>query len=485
MSFCAHALKTPASLPKLGSPTCGSLPWKYPQPTGWVFHDHRTGAQGRVPYDSPYRHSDLGSDDPDLLAKQAQSIPWERAAQPSEIARLAVFPASSDADYVTNAYVMNGGLMRNLGQRAVSGAPELNSPRRLADADFGVCRAMRRSALSPMVLSVVLLAGLTACTAGPPTAPGASPPTAAPPAPPPAATAAGGYADLVARAEPSVVTVRTDAGLGSGVVFRPDVVLTNQHVVAGASQVTIGYADGTSSPGTVLATDVVTDLALIRTERTGLPVPEYRVELPRPGDVALALGSPLGFEGTVTAGIVSGLSRDIPGSAAQTQSLVDLIQTDAAISPGNSGGALIDTAGRVIGINEAYIPPDVGAVSIGFAIPSATAVDVAEQLLVDGTADHPYLGVSLSRLTPAIRQSLGVRSESGVLVLGVDPGGPAASAGVLEGDVITALVGQPVDSLEELLGTLRGTEPGKPVSITIERGGELRTVTVTIGRRSS
>ncbi|MGH3614554.1 MAG: S1C family serine protease [Pseudonocardia sp.] len=336
--------------------------------------------------------------------------------------------------------------------------------------------------LSSVALSVVLLAGLTACTAGPATAPDSSPPVAAPPG---TDTTAGGYADLVDRVEPSVVTVRTGTGQGSGVVFRPDVVLTNQHVVADVSQVSIGYADGTTSPGTVLATDIVTDLAVIRTERTGLPVPEYGIELPRPGDVALALGSPLGFEGTVTAGIVSGLNRAIPGSAAQTQSLVDLIQTDAAISPGNSGGALIDTAGRVIGINEAYIPPNVGAVSLGFAIPSATAVDVAEQLLADGTADHPYLGASLGRLTPAIRQSLGVRAESGVLVLGVDPGGPVANAGVLEGDVITSLVERAVDSLEELLGALRGTEPGRPVSITVERGGELQTLTVIIGTRSS
>lgn len=157
--------------------------------------------------------------------------------------------------------------------------------------------------------------------------------------------------------------------------------------------------------------------------------------------MVLAIGSPLGFLGTVTAGIVSGLGREIPGSAARTFALVDLIQTDAAISSGNSGGALLDTEDRVVGINEAYIPPAADAVSLGFAIPSATAVDVAEQLLADGTAPHPSLGVSVGGLTPAIKQRLGVQADAGALVIEVDPGGPAAVAGLRPGDVITAVAG--------------------------------------------
>lgn len=313
----------------------------------------------------------------------------------------------------------------------------------------------------------VLASVLTGCTAVGPAAP------------------TGGYADLVERIAPSVVTVRTDIGSGSGVVFRPDVVLTNQHVVGEDTTVSIEYADGTSSPGTVLATDAVTDLAVVRTERVGLPVPQYRTELPRPGEIVLTLGSPLGFENTVTAGIVSGLNRQIPGSAAQSRALVDLIQTDAALSPGNSGGALIDTAGRVVGINEAYIPPAAGAVSLGFAIPAATAVDVAEQLLADGTATHPFLGVSLGRLTPVIRQALNIEVETGALVLGVTPGGPAAAAGVRSGDVVVALAGKPVRSVEDLLGALRATEPGQQVPLTIaRRGGERQELTVTIGTQN-
>ncbi|MGH3906569.1 MAG: S1C family serine protease [Pseudonocardiaceae bacterium] len=330
------------------------------------------------------------------------------------------------------------------------------------------------AALGGLLTGVLLL---TACTTQDAGAPPGVPAAAAPPA-------SAGYADVVERLEPSVVTVRTDRGLGSGVVFRSDVVLTNQHVVADAGTVVIEYADGTSSPGEVLATDAVTDLAVVRTERTGLPVPQYRTQLPRPGEVVLALGSPLGFENSVTAGIVSGLNRTIPGSAAQTRALVDLIQTDAAISPGNSGGALLDAAGQVIGINEAYIPPAAGAVSLGFAIPAATAVNIAEQLLADGTATHPYLGVSLGRLTPQIARALDVGVDAGALVLGVEPGGPAATAGVRQGDVIVELAGRPVASIEDVLSVLRDTEPGRLVGLSVVRGGERQEIPITIGAQS-
>lgn len=326
---------------------------------------------------------------------------------------------------------------------------------------------------SSRALAVVALAAvLTGCTAPAPSGP----------APTDAADPAGvSRADVVARLAPSVVTVRTEQGAGSGVVYRGDVVLTNQHVVADATDVVIGYADGTSSPGRVLANDRVTDLAVVRTERTGLPVPEYRTALPRPGEEVLAIGSPLGFEGSVTSGIVSGLDRQIPGSAAQSRALVDLIQVDAAISPGNSGGALLDATGRVIGINEAYIPPAAGAVSIGFAIPASTAVDVADQLLADGVAVHPYLGVRLAPLTPQLRQALGVTAEGGALVTGVAAGGPAATAGVEPGDVVVELAGTAITSIEDVLGTLRDTEPGRGVGVSVVRNGTRVDLQLTIG----
>jgi S1-C subfamily serine protease len=288
-------------------------------------------------------------------------------------------------------------------------------------------------------------------------------------------------ADVVEQMAPSVVTIHTGTGVGSGVVFRDDIVLTNEHVVMDDLQVTIDYADGTSSAGTVLGTDRVTDLAVIRTARAGLPVPEYRTDLPRPGEPVLAIGAPLGLEGTVTAGIVSALDREIPASASASRALVDLIQVDAAISPGNSGGALLDATGRVIGINEAYIPPAVGAVSLGFAIPAATAVDVAEQLLAEGRAVHPFLGVSLERITPQLAERLGVPVREGALVLAVQPGGPADTAGVRAGDVIVDFDRRTVSTVEDLLDFLRDTSPGQEVPLTVARSEGSRDFTVVIG----
>lgn len=325
-----------------------------------------------------------------------------------------------------------------------------------------------------LALSAVLVLSLQACTTDAAPRVVNDPPAAEP-----------GYTDVVDEVEPSVVTIQTGKGLGSGVVLREDVVVTNAHVVGDAEDVVVVYADGSRSPGTVLSTDTVTDLAVVRTERDDLPVPEYRTELPQPGEVALAIGSPLGFQNTVTAGIISGLHRDIPGSAARTHSLVDLIQTDAPISPGNSGGALLDAEGRVIGINEAYLPPQTGAVSLGFAIPSATVLDVTGQLLEDGEATHPYLGVSVRRLTPSIRQELGLQADHGAVVTAVDADGPAASAGVRAGDVITRFDGDEIRSVEDLLTTLRGTEPGEGVSLDVVRDGDRRELSVEIGSRTS
>lgn len=325
---------------------------------------------------------------------------------------------------------------------------------------------------------------LPACGSGAPQNSAQSPAPSAPTQTSGAPDVAAGFADVVERLVPSVVTVRLDSGVGSGVVLRPDVIVTNAHVVRTARDVVLEFADGEQADGVVLASDAVTDLAVVRSSRTGLPVPEYRVELPRPGELAVAIGSPLGFQNSVTAGVISGLHRDIPGSAAQSSSLVDLIQTDAPISPGNSGGALLDAEGRVVGINEAYIPPALGAVSLGFAIPSATALDVADQLLRNGSAAHPYLGVSITQLTPAVRRGLGVEVEEGALVTGVDRGSPAATAGVRPGDVITELDGTAVRSVEDLLSALRRTRPGAQVPMSVQRGGSRQQMTVTVGERA-
>jgi S1-C subfamily serine protease len=295
----------------------------------------------------------------------------------------------------------------------------------------------------------------------------------------------GSIPDLVRALQPSVVAVLTDEGEGSGVVYAADgTVVTNAHVVEGTDALQVAFVDGERVPAEVEASDPRSDLAVLRVERDDLPVPPFADELPAVGELAVAMGNPLGFENTVTAGIISGLHRAIPGSAARTPALIDLVQTDAAISPGNSGGALIDAAGEVVGINVAYIPPgETGAVSIGFAIPSPTVVDVVEQLLDTGEVRYPFLGITPQAITPEIAEQLDLGAEEGVIVQEVVNGGPADDAGVEPGDVIVSLDGEPVRTVEEFLADLRGYDPGDEVGIDVLRDGDRRAVDVTLAER--
>jgi serine protease Do len=164
---------------------------------------------------------------------------------------------------------------------------------------------------------------------------------------------------------------------------------------------------------------------------------------------------------------------------------VGLIQTDAAISPGNSGGALADQNGEVIGINTAYLPPaETGAENIGFAIPSDTATSVADQLIQNGRATHPYLGISLADLTPETAQQFGISGDSGALVADVESGGPADSAGIQRGDVITALGSTQIKDSGDLVAAIRSYNPGDTVTLTINRNGGERNIDVKLGERS-
>jgi S1-C subfamily serine protease len=288
---------------------------------------------------------------------------------------------------------------------------------------------------------------------------------------------------IVANVQASVVSVLVGQGAGSGVIWDDDGhVVTNNHVVEGATGIVIVLTSGERLPATLLATDPLTDLAVVRVEKTGLPPASFNEEIPLVGELAIAIGNPLGFESSVTAGIVSGLHRSIP-SGGTTPSLVDLIQTDAAISPGNSGGALVDSEGRVMGINVAYIPPQASAVSLGFAIPSATVVDTVEQLLEDGTVEHAFLGIEPRPVTPDIASQLGLPVDEGVFVFGLTPGGGAEQAGLQEGDVIVEFNGQSVATVEDLFSALRGTSPGDKVGMKVNRNGQEQTLQVTMGER--
>jgi S1-C subfamily serine protease len=289
---------------------------------------------------------------------------------------------------------------------------------------------------------------------------------------------------IVRAVQPMVVTVLVERGVGSGVIYRSDgVILTNDHVVRGQAAVEIAFADGRRLRGTVMAADPDTDLALVKVGRNGLPAATFQKRLPAVGSLAVVLGSPLGFDKSVSAGIVSGLHRSIPGSARETRALVDLLQTDAPISPGNSGGAVVDGDGRVIGISEAYIPPQQGAVAIGFAIPASTAVAVADELIHHGRVDHAYIGVEPGELTPELARALHAPSSARVVVYAVAPGGPADRAGIEAGDVLAQIGGRSLESVEQLFATLRRHRAGEEVTVGVLRNGAHSSVTVRLSAK--
>jgi serine protease Do len=281
-------------------------------------------------------------------------------------------------------------------------------------------------------------------------------------------------------------------GLGSGVIYRSDgYIVTNNHVIEGATGVNVAFADGSIEDASIVGTDPNTEIAVIKVNRNGLPAATFEDgDAPVVGQLAIAIGSPSGFESTVTSGVVSGVGREFPpeltlGGTAARSALTDLIQTDAAISPGNSGGALADRDGEIIGINVAYLPPaETGAVNLGFAVPSDTAVSVADQLIEKGKVTTPYLGVLTTDLSPEDAGRFDLPVGSGALVEQVVRGTPAREAGVRKGDIITALGDARIASYGDLLGALRDHEPGDRVTLTIFRNGEDKKLEVTLGERS-
>jgi serine protease DegQ len=302
---------------------------------------------------------------------------------------------------------------------------------------------------------------------------------------PPAAGFAS-IADVIDEVEPSVVTIlvrgAAGEGSGSGVIWDDEGrIVTNHHVVTGAQEVEVVLASGAQLDGRVVGGDERTDLAVVEVDREGLPAAEFADGLPRVGELAIALGSPLGLANTASAGIVSALHRDLP-SGGQTPALVDLLQTDAAISPGNSGGALVGADGEVLGINVAYIPPEARAVSIGFAIPAPTVRDIVPELIESGRVEHAYLGVSPAPVTEALSRSFDLGTDRGALVQAVSPGTPAERAGVRQGDVIVAIDGEPIATVEDLYAALRDYSPGDAATVTVVRERDRREVEVRLGR---
>jgi putative serine protease PepD len=263
---------------------------------------------------------------------------------------------------------------------------------------------------------------------------------------------------------------------GSGFVFdKAGHIVTNQHVVDGATTAQVRLSNGKTYSATVVGTDASTDLAVLKIDAPAAqfhPVALADSSAVEVGDAVVAIGSPFGLEETITAGIVSALNRQIQATNGVT--IGGAIQTDAAINHGNSGGPLIDMTGKVVGVN-AQIESDSGDnAGVGFAIPSNTVKSVVAQILSGGTVEHAYLGVSI-----------GDAGAQGATVETVQSGTPAAKARLRAGDVVTAVDGKSVANAAALTATVSGHEPGDKVTVTYTRDGSSHTVTVTLGTRPS
>lgn len=291
----------------------------------------------------------------------------------------------------------------------------------------------------------------------------------------------------VERAGPAVVNVAIRkgraGGAGSGVIVSPDgLILTNSHVVHGAEAVLVATAEGRRFAAAVLGDDPDTDLALLRAETdAALPAAALGDSAAlRPGQLAVAIGNPLGFSNTVTAGVISALGRTLAGRGGRP--VEDLIQTDAALNPGNSGGALVDSTGRVIGINTATIG---GAQGLCFAVAANTARLVLGQLVRFGRVRRARLGLAGQRevIPRRFARAHGIAQDSGVLVTEVVGGGPADRAGVERGDLLLSLGGEPLRGVDDLLRWLSAERVGEPAELLLLRRGDVRRLRIVPAER--
>jgi putative serine protease PepD len=301
----------------------------------------------------------------------------------------------------------------------------------------------------------------------------------------PVAAAPKSLVNVAAKVLPSVVSIAvsssTSRGSGSGVVIRDNgYILTNNHVIEGAVTIRVTFNDGSSANGQVVGADAASDLAVVKVDKTGLQAATLgRSASVRVGDQVLAVGSPLGLSGTVTAGIVSALNRPVNTTGSQAfgapevTTVIDAIQTDAAINPGNSGGALVDLAGQVVGINSAIASTSGGNVGVGFAIPIDQAKVIAQQLIETGHASRAQIGVSVGTATTA-------DGDTRVVLQAVTPGGPAETAGLRAGDIIVKIGDKLVTDADALIATVRSHQPGETIKVTYERDGSRHTATVTL-----
>ncbi|MBL8057266.1 MAG: trypsin-like peptidase domain-containing protein [Anaerolineales bacterium] len=295
--------------------------------------------------------------------------------------------------------------------------------------------------------------------------------------------------DAVAKVGPAVVTVvNVDQGSGSGVIVSADgYVITNNHVVEGANRLQVIYRDGQTVDAELVGTDPLADVAVLRVSGTLPGVAGWGdSDALQPGETVIAIGSPLGdFRNTVTAGVVSATGRSIETSSGYQ--MEDLIQTDAAINHGNSGGPLVNLAGQVIGIN-ALVVRGAGATSdqaegLGFAIAGNTAKALSDQIIVKGYVSRPYLGINGTPITPDLAWAYNLPTQWGVYVQTVGRNTPAAQAGLQPGDIITQIGDQVIDGDHRYINVLMHYAPGQQVPLTVQRDGQILTLEVTLGER--
>ena len=301
------------------------------------------------------------------------------------------------------------------------------------------------------------------------------------------------------KVRPSVVNIRTqrqiggvfhqgleDSGLGSGVIFRSDgYILTNNHVIAGADVIFVAIGNEPDVRGRVVGRDAETDLAVVKVNKENLPAAELGSSADlKVGELVVAIGSPFGFEHTVTAGVVSALNRNVSVSdESGGQTYTDLIQTDAAINPGNSGGALANAAGQVVGIPSLIFTESGGSQGVGFAIPINLGEDVADQLIKSGQVVHPFIGVVGTTVDKDLANQFNLSVEEGALVNRVSEGTPAAKADMKPGDVVVSFAGKPIKSMDELIAAIRSKKVGDKVKLTFVRGKDKKEVELTLAEK--